>query len=157
MTNYLHPPMPSLGSVTDLVLQHPADSGCIRCVAQTLCTVISRTTLEIKFCLKAIDPVSVWGLRVQLDAPLSLHKVISRRSHFKGSRSSNTYRSDQKVCKPKRVINEYRSFARGTCFLGLVRIRRLVHLLEIITDVECTVERANISRVCCRIDLIVNG
>jgi hypothetical protein len=149
--------MPSPGSVTDLVLQHPADSGCIRCVAQTLWTIVSRTTLEIEFCLKAIDPVSVCGLRVQLDAPLSLHKVISRQSHFKGSRSSNTYRSNQKVCKPKCVINEYGSFTRGTCFLGLVRIRRLVHLLEIITDVECTVERANISRVCCRIDLIVNG
>ena len=39
-----------------------------------------RGTLEIEFGLKAIDPVSLRGLSVKLDAPLSLYKVISHQS-----------------------------------------------------------------------------
>ena len=47
-----------------------------------------RGTLEIEFGLKTIDPVSLWGLSVKLDAPLSLYKVMSRQS---GSRIELKY------------------------------------------------------------------
>lgn len=71
--------------------------------------------------------------------------------------ASITYRSDQPVRKPECIINEYGPFTRGTCLFRFVRIRRLVHLLEIITDMECAVERAKVSGVCGHIDLIIDG
>jgi hypothetical protein len=79
---------PSPALIIHLTLQHPADFKCVRCVAQTLWTVMFRGTLEIEFGLKTIDPVSLWGLSVKLDAPLSLYKVMSRQS---GSRIELKY------------------------------------------------------------------
>jgi hypothetical protein len=57
-------------------------------VAQTLWAVMFRRTLEIEFCFKAIDSVSLWVLGIKSNAPLSLYKVMSRQS---GSRKSSIH------------------------------------------------------------------
>lgn len=36
-----------------------------------------RGTLEIELCFETVDSVSLWGLGVKLDTPLSLRKVMS--------------------------------------------------------------------------------
>jgi hypothetical protein len=49
-----------------------------------------RRTLETEFCLKTIDPVSLWGLGVKFDAPLSLYEGATNPqllAYFKGERT----------------------------------------------------------------------
>lgn len=106
-----------------------------------------------RFCL----PLGSWRQIWRSIVPVQRSHEPSVLACFKRQSSNNTYRSDQPVCKPSCVINKYRPFTWGACFFWFVRIRRLVHLLEIVTDVKSAIKRAKFSSVCGHIDLIFDG
>lgn len=132
-------------------------STCVRHIAQALRPVIAWRTLQIERCLQTINAVSIRGLCIESNAPLSLHTVIGLLILACRVFQTCTYRSNKDVCKPDCIIDEYGPFGGRARQLGLVRIWRLTHLLKIIANVESAIERAKVASVGCGVDLIVNS